>query len=602
MTRIEIARRENCSAVPGAKTDHDKTSLWRGLALMGVTMASLMTIGDARAEQDLERVALVIGNSAYANAPQLPNPRNDARAMAASLRALGFTVEEGVDLDTAGMYSAVRRFGALAESADVALVFYAGHGIQVDGTNYLLPTDVSLSRERDLNYEGVSLDLVMSEVAQTKRLGVVIIDACRDNPFAEQLARSMGPTRSTLVGRGLARVEAAPADTLIAFATRDGAVADDGDGANSPYTTALLSHLNEPRLEIGQYFRKVRDTVLNTTNGRQEPFVYGSLSADQFYLNPGQSGSFQQAAITAPTIPNAPSATSQEDRGMSNDTERLFWESINDSTNKADYDAYLRQFPTGVFASLARNRIAVIVATEQAASPPAPATVTPQRTETALVVPPQPTLSVRERREAQIALRRLGLYRGSIDGLFGPGTRAGVAAFQRSIGVTADGTLTESQLARLRQEAASVTTLAAQTVASSPAPSAEAPSTAVQTPIVEIAPQVAVLPPPTQIGSFGAMATNNAPNPVRRGICKNLPSQAEADACALAQCGRGCEIRAQTNSGQCLAFVESREWGGGEGYGVGDSWGDAVEEAKIGCFRDAGRNYTCELIASACND
>ena len=388
---------------------------------------------------------------------------------------------------------------------------------------------------------------------------------------------------------------------MIAFATRDGAVADDGDGANSPYTTALLRHLDEPGLEIGQYFRKVRDSVLDTTNGRQEPFVYGSLSADQFYLNPGQAGIIQQAAVTAPMVPSPPVSAPQEDRGMSNDTERLFWDSIKDSTDKADFDAYLRQFPTGVFASLARNRIAVIVATEQAVSPP-PAVATPQRTETALVVPPEPTLSADERREAQVALRRLGLYRGAVDGLFGPGTRAGVVAFQRSIGVTANGTLTEPQFARLRQEAASVTALAAGTVATDVTEPASVPPVAAQTPAVEAAPQVAILPAPAPVGSFGAIATSNSPNPVRRGVCKNLPNQAEADACALSQCGRACEIRAQTSAGQCLAFVESREWGGGEGYGVGDTWNDAVEEAKIGCFREAGRNYTCELIASACNE
>ncbi len=594
MTISTFAHREVRSAVQTAGAP-----LWHVLAVLGLALSLIAPGGTAQAQADLKRVALVIGNAAYANAPQLANPRNDARAMSASLRNLGFIVEEGIDLDTAGMYGAVRAFGALAETADVALVFYAGHGIQVDGINYLLPTDVSLARERDLNYEGVPLELIMSEVSQTKRLGVVILDACRDNPFAQDLARAMGPTRSALVGRGLARVEAAPADTLVAFATRDGAVADDGDGVNSPYTTALLRHLQEPGVEIGQYFRKVRDTVLDETNGRQEPFVYGSLSADQFYLNPGALGGVQQAAITPPTVPTPSAAAPQEDRGMSNDTERLFWESIKDSTDKADFDAYLRQFPTGVFAALARNRIATIVANEQAVAPPA-ASPAPQRTETALLLPPQPSFSLAERREAQIALNRLGLYGGAIDGVFGPGTRAGVAAFQRSIGVPADGTLTEAQLGRLRQEAASVTTLAAGSTAGNtvavpvPAPAAPAAGNA--------APQVAVLPPPEPAGNYGAIATSNTPNPVRRGICKNMPSQAAADACALEQCGGRCEIRARTGSGQCLAFIESREWGGGEGYGVGDNWDDAVEEAKIGCFREAGRNYTCELIASACND
>ncbi len=569
-------------------------------ALAGFAVAIALTaFGPAEAQTDLKRVALVIGNAAYANAPQLANPRNDAGAMADSLRSIGFIVEEGIDLDTAGMYAAVRSFGTLAETADVALVFYAGHGIQVDGTNYLLPTDVSLNRERDLNYEGVPLQLIMSEVAQTKRLGVVIIDACRDNPFAQQLARSMGPTRSALVGRGLARVEEAPADTLIAFATRDGAVAEDGDGINSPYTTALLSHLDEPGLEIGQYFRRVRDTVLDATNGRQEPFVYGSLSADQFYLNPATAGTIQQAAINVPAVPSpSAGAAPQDDRGLSNDTERLFWESIKNSTNKADFDAYLRQFPTGVFAALARNRIATIVANEQAVAPPA-ASAAPERTETALLLPPQPTLSLNERREAQVALRRLGLYGGAIDGVFGPGTRAGVRAFQNSIGVTADGNLTEDQMAQLRREAAAVTALAAESVAATPAPADPAAPTP---PVATPAPQVAVLPAPAPVGNFGAIATSNTPNPVRRGICKNQPTQADADACALEKCGARCEIRARTGAGQCLAFIESREWGGGEGYGTGDSWDDAVEEAKIGCFREAGRNFTCELIASACND
>ncbi len=605
MTGRTRARRDDSSAALTAGT-----ALRRLSALAAIAIAAMLaSVGPIEAQTGLKRVALVIGNAAYTNAPQLANPRNDANAMAASLRNLGFVVEEGIDLDTAGMYAAVRSFGALAETADVALVFYAGHGIQVDGTNYLLPTDVSLNRERDLNYEGVPLQLIMSEVAQTKRLGVVIIDACRDNPFAQQLARSMGPTRSALVGRGLARVEDAPADTLIAFATRDGAVAEDGDGVNSPYTTALLSHLNEPGLEIGQYFRRVRDTVMDATNGRQEPFVYGSLSADQFYLNPSAAGAIQQAAISVPPAPSSsPGSTPQEDRGVSNDTERLFWESIKDSDDKADFDAYLRQFPRGVFAGLARNRIAAIVAGEQAATPPA-ATTAPPRTDTAALVPPQPLLTLPERLEAQAALQRLGLYGGAIDGIFGPSTRAGVVAFQRSIGVSTDGNLTKGQLVQLRREAAEVPSLAiAANPSNQPVPSAPAASTpppAVSTPSTQAADQsqqVAILPPPAALGNFGAIATSNSPNPVRRGICKNQPSQTEADACALERCGRGCEIRAQTRSGQCLAFVESREWGGGEGYGVGSNWNDAVEEAKVGCFRDAGRNYTCELIASACND
>ncbi|NNG02995.1 MAG: caspase family protein, partial [Inquilinus sp.] len=354
-----------------------------------VLLVFVASVPEAAAQDNLKRVALVIGNGTYRNAPALTNPANDVRAMAASLRDLGFEVEQGLDLDTAGMVGTIRRFGASAEGADVALVFYAGHGIQVDGVNYLLPVDVSLQRERDLSYEGIPLDLLTSEVGQARRLGVVILDACRDNPFATQLAQALGPTRSSVLGRGLARVENVPADTLIAFATSAGAVAEDGQSANSPYTTALLAHMREPGVEIGQYFRRVRDTVLQATNGRQQPYVYGSLSADAFYLNP-PAGGLRVAAVTPAPLPAPRPEGRTEDRGMSSDTERLFWETIKDSTDRGDFDAYLRQFPNGVFTSLARNRIAVLAAGKAAVASPAP-------TQTAAVAPPAPPLGPADR-------------------------------------------------------------------------------------------------------------------------------------------------------------------------------------------------------------
>ncbi len=305
-----------------------------------------------------DRVALVIGNSSYRNVPALPNPANDAFAMSDSLRRLGFAVQEGIDLDAAGMATTLRSFGAMAANAEVALVFYAGHGIQVDGQNFLLPVDAALRRERDLNYEAVPLDLILSEASQASKLALVILDACRDNPFAGQLQESMGPTRSTSVGRGLGRVDA-PADTLVAFATRDGAVAEDGTGFNSPFTTALLTHLNEPGVEIGHYFRKVRDTVISSTNGRQEPFVYGSLSAEQFYLNPASASTQVAAAPAQPAV--QPSIQPAQPSGQADlEADMLFWRSIQDSTDAAEYFAYLSRFPNGVFADLARNRLVTI--------------------------------------------------------------------------------------------------------------------------------------------------------------------------------------------------------------------------------------------------
>ena len=324
------------------------------VCLVVAVLIALLWSSSVTAQVAQGRVALVIGNSNYQSVPALPNPANDAFAMSESLRRLGFVVQEGIDLDAAGMASTLRSFGALAETADVALVFYAGHGIQIDGQNYMLPVDASLRRERDLNYEAVPLDLILSEVSQARKLAIVILDACRDNPFAGQLQEAMGPTRSAAVGRGLGRVDA-PADTLVAFATRDGSVAEDGTGFNSPFTTALLTHLGEPGVEIGHYFRKVRDSVIASTNGRQEPFVYGSLSAEQFYLNP-TSGDAQVAAV-----PILPAGQGNPQAGQADlEADMLFWRSIQDSDDEAEYFAYLSRFPNGVFAELARNRLVTI--------------------------------------------------------------------------------------------------------------------------------------------------------------------------------------------------------------------------------------------------
>jgi formylglycine-generating enzyme required for sulfatase activity len=231
-----------------------------------------------------ERVALVIGNSAYKNAEELPNPKNDATGVAEALTRTGFEVDLRIDLDQLAMQHAFRDFGLKAESADVALVFYAGHGVQVAGENYLLPIDATLERERDLLYEALPLNLILGEVAQAQSLGLVILDACRDNPLAEQLRRTLGPIRSRLVGDGLARIENLPSDTMIAFATRPGEVAVDGTGANSPYAAALLEHLEEPGVELNLLFRKVRDTVLINTAYRQEPRTYDALGAEPFYF------------------------------------------------------------------------------------------------------------------------------------------------------------------------------------------------------------------------------------------------------------------------------------------------------------------------------
>jgi len=176
----------------------------------------------------------------------------------------------------------------------VAVVYYAGHAVQVEGVNYLLPIDAKLADERRLKWETLPLDYALDEMRGAKRLKVVILDACRDNPMANQLAQSTA-TRSLGMSRGLAVVEQSGGDTLIAYATRAGTVAADGSGRHSPFAAAFLKHLDEPGVEIRQFFGKVRDTVLAATDGRQEPWVHGSLGGSGFYWN--QQGAPAQTAI-----------------------------------------------------------------------------------------------------------------------------------------------------------------------------------------------------------------------------------------------------------------------------------------------------------------
>ncbi len=227
------------------------------------------------------RVALVIGNANYASVGLLTNPRNDARAIAAALRRLGFSkVMELYDLDQAAMARALKDFGDHAAGAEWGVVYFAGHGIEVNGTNYLLPIDAELKRDSHVADEAISLDRIQAKVDGAGKLGLVILDACRNNPFLARMVRT-GGKRS--VGRGLAGTEP-EGNVLVAYSARHGTFAEDGAGEHSPFTEALLAHLEEPGLEMNFLFRKVRDDVRKKTDRRQEPFVYGSLSSEPLFF------------------------------------------------------------------------------------------------------------------------------------------------------------------------------------------------------------------------------------------------------------------------------------------------------------------------------
>jgi hypothetical protein len=272
-----------------------------------VTLVVCATVGfhagGAHAEK---RVALAIGNGAYTKVGKLPNPSSDARAIAGLLRAARFdVVDVRNDLGAADMRRAIRDFSDRVNDADIAVVFYAGHGIEVKGVNYLIPVDATLERDIDVEDEAVPLERVTQIVDRARRLRLILLDACRDNPFLRSMKRVAA---SRTIGRGLAKVEVSTADTLIGFAAKHGFTAADGDGANSPYTLALVRHLTTPGLDVRLALGRVRDDVLMSTGNRQEPYVYGSLGGAVTALVPASDVSVPppplwQAPYAAPATP-----------------------------------------------------------------------------------------------------------------------------------------------------------------------------------------------------------------------------------------------------------------------------------------------------------
>jgi uncharacterized caspase-like protein len=294
-----------------------------------------------------KRVALVLGNSAYQNVPPLSNPVNDAALMADTLKRAGFdVVDSRQNLSALETRRALREFADKATGADIAVIYYAGHGIEVDGSNYLIPVDARLERDNDVYDEAFSLDRVLVSVESAKKLRLVILDACRDNPFAQTMKKTVA-TRA--IGRGLAKVEPASPNTLIAYSAKAGSTAADGSGKNSPFTTALSRHLTAPGLDVRRAFGFVRDDVLKTTNNRQEPYVYGSLGGDDVPLVSAPAAAAPAAAATAPN----PRADIRRD-----------YELALQVGNRAAFTAFLAQHPDGFYSSLAKLQLDKIVADE----------------------------------------------------------------------------------------------------------------------------------------------------------------------------------------------------------------------------------------------
>ncbi|MFG3593325.1 caspase family protein [Bradyrhizobium sp. RDI18] len=453
-------------------------------------ICTVFAAGTAQAEK---RVAFVVGNGTYKNVAPLPNPSVDAKAMAAALRNVGFEVVEGSNLTRDKMTERLLDFGKKAQGADVALFFYAGHGIAISGTNYLLPIDADIKSEMDVKLgAAINIDLTLEQTMGDAKVKLVFLDACRDNPFAAKI-KSNSATRSVNVQTGLAEMKSGEG-TLIAFATGPGQTALDGqEGGNSPFTRALLANLTQPGVEIQQAMTKVRAQVNEETSKGQLPWGHTNLIG-AVYLN----GAPAPGAVAAAAPASGPKPGS--------DVELEFWRSIKDSNKPEEFNAYLTSYPNGQFRSLALSRIASLEsgakdATRNLSTGIDPATFKDEANQT---TEDQIGLDKGQRRDVQRRLNGLG-FDTKVTGQFDAPTRAVITRWQAARGYPKSGYLNKLQHKALLTEI-----VAAAPTASSdeerPAPKRRAPST------VQAQPQPQPQQPPPQ-----RQYSNPGPDPAGAG-------------------------------------------------------------------------------------
>ncbi len=285
-----------------------------------------LACGPAHADR---RVALVIGNSAYKSAPKLGNPVNDATLVGGMFKKAGFdSVDVRLDLSASEMRRMLREFAGRTRDADMAVIYYAGHGIELEGTNYLIPIDATLETDGDVLDETIPVERALFAVEPAKQLRLIILDACRDNPFSKTMKRTLA---SRAIGRGLAKVEPTSPNTMIAFAAKAGSTASDGNSRNSPFAVALVEHLPKPGLDLRKAFGLVRDDVLKSTGYKQEPYVYGSLGGDDVPL------------VAAKPAATGPQANPQ-------DSIRRDYELALQLATRDGWEAFLAQYPGGFYA------------------------------------------------------------------------------------------------------------------------------------------------------------------------------------------------------------------------------------------------------------
>lgn len=439
-----------------------------GFAPFGLIVAALFLASWFSPALAVERVALVLGNSDYLHEPQLRNPSNDAADVGGALRALGFHVIEGLNLDKAATDRKLREFIAASDGADIALLFYAGHGVQLDGRNFLVPTDAALRRRADLDFELIDVERVVTSVESGARTTLVILDACRDNPLAANLAPQA--ERSIAVSRGLSPIAVSGAGTLIAYSTAPGHVAADGAGRNSPFTSALLRNIATPGLEIKALMTRVRSEVAKATSDQQIPWETESLRNDIFLVpalpipppapTPSPASNVDAladapcAALVNPTATEAAVLAADVNAGLAacalavteNPDERRFvtllrvareqlaFKSAMTSRERERSDAYLLVYPKGRFVEAVRKHLAevssVAAPSVLAATPVATPVTTPTPTPVSTPEIDRTELVSKLERE----LGRVGCYKGSVDGAWGAGLSNAASAFATQTG------------------------------------------------------------------------------------------------------------------------------------------------------------------------
>ncbi len=445
------------------------------IAAVGMSLVAVAAAPQAADAAFDKKVALVVGNAAYRNAPELGNPVTDAKAIAAAFERLGFETVTGFDLDKNELEATIREFARASRKADLTAFFYAGHGIAFEDKNYIIPVDARFADATALDFEAVGMDFVVKQMRYNDGVSLVFIDACRDNPLAATLTRSLGRSTRSAVSRGLADMDVRNAGRglAIAFATSPGEVAYDGNSNHSPFTSALLNNIELPGADITEVMSRVTGEVLRTTDDRQRPWLNASLTGP-VVLKP--------APAETPVVAAAPSDAAQAQIASMEADTKLFNYAYGKKT-VAHYEAYLSTFPNGLYAAVARQEIDRLTAEgapiEVAALTPAatlsdaarnaPAAEEAEEAEAIEAAPvaediaapladadkgtaeSEAALSLDRdaRRAIQHRLNMVDADVGYADGLFGRMTRAGIGAFQEENGFAVTGFLNADQVAAL---------------------------------------------------------------------------------------------------------------------------------------------------------